>query len=224
MIFPVWTLKYIQSTFGVEYDQRMIIKFLWNEKTNASKIATRLQAQFSEHAYQLRTVQFWITEIRRGHQDLYDEICSGRPTLDDLDGKIFDILDKSSFKSAHSIAERLLVVHSTVLQYLHESLGFKSFHLHWIAHLLTCDLREERKEYARSMLPFLHIAERDGWRHLVTDNESCFSLIHHHVACGRYREMIWSQNRDLIFRAKIHVYNHMESQRLLCCRQTPKSY
>jgi hypothetical protein len=30
-----------------------------------------------------------------------------------------------------------------------------------------------------------------------------FSSIHHHVACGRYREMIWSQDWDLIFRAKI---------------------
>jgi hypothetical protein len=29
-----------------------------------------------------------------------------------------------------------------------------------------------------------------------------FSSIHHHVACGHYRVMIWSQKRDMIFRAK----------------------
>jgi hypothetical protein len=31
-------------------------------------------------------------------------------------------------------------------------------------------------EYAQAMLPILHAAERDGWHHLVTDNESWFIL------------------------------------------------
>jgi hypothetical protein len=34
------------------------------------------------------------------------------------------------------------------------------------------DLHEKEKEYAQAMLPFLHVAERDGWHHLVTGNES----------------------------------------------------
>jgi hypothetical protein len=51
-------------------------------------------------------------------------------------------------------------------------------------------------------LPFLHAAERDGWHHLVTGDELWFSSMHHHVACGRYREIMWWQNRDMIFRAK----------------------
>jgi hypothetical protein len=37
----------------MEYDQRVIIKFVWNEGSDASQIAARLQAQFAEHAYQL---------------------------------------------------------------------------------------------------------------------------------------------------------------------------
>jgi hypothetical protein len=49
-----------------------------------------------------------------------------------------------------------------------------------------------------------------------------FSLIHYHVACGLCREMTWSQSRDLILKAKIHVYDHVEPERLLYCRQTPK--
>jgi transposase len=130
MIFPVWTLKFVKSTFGIEHDQRVIIKFLWKDRVDTRQIAAILQAQFAEHVYQLQTVQFWITEIRRDRQDLHDEIRNGRPPLDDLDDKILAILDKSLFESAHSIAKRLLVVYSTVLQHLHESLGFKSFHLH----------------------------------------------------------------------------------------------
>jgi hypothetical protein len=80
-----------------------------------------LQAQFAEYDYQHQTIQFWITEIWRGYQDLHDEIRSGRPPLDDFDGKIFTILDKSSFESAHSISERLIIAYSIVLQHLHKS-------------------------------------------------------------------------------------------------------
>jgi hypothetical protein len=53
-----------------------------------------------------------------------------------------------------------------------DSIGFKSFHLHWVTHLLMHDLREKRKEYARAMLPFLHAAKDDDCHHLVTGDES----------------------------------------------------
>jgi hypothetical protein len=102
---------------------------------------------------------------------MYNDIRSGRPPLDDFDGKILAIVDESPFESAHSISERLLVACSTVLQHLHESLGFKSFHLHWVPRQLTGDLREKRKECARAMLPFLHAAKRDDWHHFMTGDE-----------------------------------------------------
>jgi hypothetical protein len=43
MIFPVWILKSVDDPFGIEYDQRVIIKFLWNERADARQIAARLQ-------------------------------------------------------------------------------------------------------------------------------------------------------------------------------------
>jgi hypothetical protein len=105
-----------------------------------------------------------------------DEIRSGRPPLDDLEEKILARLDKSPFESAHSISKKLLVAHPTVLLHSHDSIGFKSFHLHWVPHLLTDKSSEKRKEHARAMLPFLHVSECDGWHYVVTGDGSWFFL------------------------------------------------
>jgi hypothetical protein len=82
------------------------------------------------------------------------------------------ILSKSLFESARSISETLRVVYSTVFPHLHDSIGFRSFHLYWVPHLLTHDLRGKRKEYAKAILSFLHVAEGDNWHHFATGDES----------------------------------------------------
>jgi hypothetical protein len=55
MILLFCTLKYVKSTFRTECDQRVIIKFLLNERVDARNIASGLQTQFGEHADALRT-------------------------------------------------------------------------------------------------------------------------------------------------------------------------
>jgi hypothetical protein len=92
----------------------MIIKFLLNKGVNASHTAARLQAQFDEHAYQLRMVQSWITEVRIDCQDIHHEIRSGKLPLDDHDATILAILHKSLSKSAHGIAKTLRIAPLTV--------------------------------------------------------------------------------------------------------------
>jgi hypothetical protein len=113
----------VKNTSAIDYDQRVIIKFLWNEGVNTRQIAAILQVRLAEHAYQLWTVRFWITEICRGREHLHDEIRGGRHPLDDLDGKKLAISDKSPFESVHSIAERPFIAYSTVLQYLYKFFG-----------------------------------------------------------------------------------------------------
>jgi hypothetical protein len=174
MIFPLWTPKSVEGPFMMEYDQRVIIRFLSNEGICTHKITTRFQVQFGEHSYKLRTGQFWVAEVRFGRQDLHDEIRTGSPPLDDIDAKILTILNKSPFESAHSIAKRLAVTHGTALNHLHISIGFKSSDLRWVPHLLIEDLRHKQKEVARAILPLLLAAQRDGWHHLVTRDDSWF--------------------------------------------------
>jgi hypothetical protein len=74
------------------------------------------------------------------------------------------------------MAEPLQVSHSTVLKHLPEDLQFQSFHLPWVPHLLTLELREQRRPYASEMIPILTAAAHDGWHHLVTGDKSWFFL------------------------------------------------
>jgi hypothetical protein len=115
MPFWVCRLKSVKATFDMECDQRVIVKFLWNEAADARDIADRLQAQCAEYGYYLRTVHFWITEIQLGHQDLHGEIHTGRPPLDHLDMIILARLTISPFKLAHSIAERPYIASPAVV-------------------------------------------------------------------------------------------------------------
>jgi hypothetical protein len=154
---------------------------------------------------------------------VHGEIWRGRPPLDGLDAKILAVADKSPFESSLSIAKRPIVSYSIVLQHLHESIGFKSFDLHRVPHLLTVELREKRKEFARAMWSFLPAAERDGWRHLMTGDESWFLL-------NTSPRRMWTLSRDDMITKprldiqskKVYVSDHVESQPFLCCRQSPK--
>jgi transposase len=113
----------------VELEQRIIIQCLMRENMDTHEILAELQAHFEDKAYALPTVRFWIGEVRRGREDLSDKHRSGRPALDHIDTQILHILGKSPFESARSIAQTLNTLHHVVLHYLHEVLGFKSFHL-----------------------------------------------------------------------------------------------
>jgi hypothetical protein len=44
IIFLFYTLKSVEDTFRMDYDQRVIIKFLLNEKIDTRDITDRLQA------------------------------------------------------------------------------------------------------------------------------------------------------------------------------------
>jgi hypothetical protein len=131
-----------------------------------------LRAQFHEDACALSTVQFWITELRRGREDLHDEPRTGRPSAENLSTKIQELLDDNPLESARLMVEILQVSHSMVLQHLHENLQFQSFCLGWVYHLLTSELREQQHVYAREMVPILAAAAHDRSHHLVTRDES----------------------------------------------------
>jgi hypothetical protein len=72
----------------MEFEQQIIIRFLYREHAEPQDIRTRLSAQFGDAAYSLRSVQRWRQYIRQGRELLHDEPRSGRPPIGFLDIQI----------------------------------------------------------------------------------------------------------------------------------------
>jgi DNA-binding transcriptional ArsR family regulator len=111
----------------MDYEQRVIVLFLYKEGVLPAEIHTRVKAQFEKDAYSLRSVQRWCQFVLQGREDLHDGDRLGRPTLDFIDSKIISLLEREPFHSAYSLAEAIGVSYSTVLRHLHDSLAMKNF-------------------------------------------------------------------------------------------------
>jgi hypothetical protein len=91
-----------------------------------------------------------------------------------------------------------------------------------VPHLLIHDLRRKQKEYATAILSFLHTTERDNWHYLVTGDQSWFVL-------NTSLRRMWTLSRDDVItkprfdiqNKRIHVCNHVESERLYVVDRLP---
>jgi hypothetical protein len=127
--------------------------------------------------------------VWQGREGLYDESRFGRSPIDFLDIKILACLEKEPLHPAHSFPEVLDVSHSTILNHLHDSLGMKIFHLRWIPHELTDNLREIRIDKCCELFPILAKLEKGNFCNLVTGEKSWFALQFQHSAK-------WEVSRD----------------------------
>jgi hypothetical protein len=65
-------------------------------------------------------------------------------------------------QSARWNAKILQVLYSIVLRHLHDDLGFRCFYLHSVPHLLTQSIKDQKRRYARGMIPLVKGTAKDG--------------------------------------------------------------
>jgi hypothetical protein len=83
----------VQAPIRMEYEQRVIIKFLFNDGLDPRQIVKKLESQFQKDGCLLPAVQFWIGEVRRGREDLLNELWPGSPSEEHITSKIQELLD-----------------------------------------------------------------------------------------------------------------------------------
>jgi hypothetical protein len=158
----------------VSYGQRVIIQCLHKEKVHPAQIHRRLSTQYGLETYSFRSVQHWHQLFDCKRQNLHDDPRSGRPPIDHLDAKIITCVEREPFSSAYSLAEALDMSPATVLSRLRNSLGMKSFHLGWVPHQLTDNLRETddlwqvKAAKCSELLRALEAIQRIHFRHIIT--------------------------------------------------------
>lgn len=155
-------------------EQRVIIKFLFNENLKPDEIQSKLENHFGEKAYKLSTIKKWITRFRWGKNDYEDEPRSGRPFDDQIEFKIQSMMEDDPFLTSRSIALSLNVSDWLVRDRLHNSIGMKCLNLKFVPHSLTLEQKKIRVSFAKSMLSILekHIGTR--FHYIMTGDESWF--------------------------------------------------
>jgi hypothetical protein len=156
----------------MDFEQRLVIRFLFKEGVDANDIHTRLLAQFGDETYSLRSVQRSCQYVRQGRELMHDDPRSGRAPVDFPDIQILSNLEKYPFHSAHSLAEILKVSYAMIVKHLHDALGMKHFHLRWVPHELTELLRAERMKKCQDLLWLREKMEASNIRYIVTGDES----------------------------------------------------
>jgi hypothetical protein len=135
-----------------------------------------------DEANSLQNVQHWCLYIPQKCEFLNDEPRSGRPPINCLDLQILSSLRKQPFHSAYSLPAILNVLLTIILNHLRDSLHLKCFHLRWITHQLTGQLRATRVQKCEELLPLLESMAANKFRTIVMSDESWFTLESQHSA------------------------------------------
>jgi hypothetical protein len=90
--FPLARPMYdAHAPIRLEYEHRVIIKFLFNDELLPRQIVEKLEAQFHKDAYSLPAVQFCIGEVGRSREYLHNEPRPGWPLEGHLRAKIQEL-------------------------------------------------------------------------------------------------------------------------------------
>jgi hypothetical protein len=159
-----------------EVEQRSVIKFLWKEGCLAQNICARLQIVSGVTADAVLSVYSWIKEFKCGRDNIDDQPRSERLPIDNLDADILCVLHHSPFETVRSIAEEVGVSAATVHRRLTELLPLQPRLLKWVPHLLTCELKAKRVEFARELLEALRSEKHTLFHRIITGDEFWFYL------------------------------------------------
>jgi hypothetical protein len=160
-----------------ELEQGTVIQFLSKEGRLAKRFHERLQAVYSDAAYVLPSVYFWVKEVKCGREDIVDQPRPGRPPIDNLDADILCVVRHPPFATVRSISEEVGVLHETVYRRLTESLQLRTRFLKGGLHSRTRDLKRKRVEVVKERLDILRFEERALFHRIITWDESWFYWI-----------------------------------------------
>jgi hypothetical protein len=130
-----------------------------------------LQNAYGGDAYYRASVFRWMTEIRRGNEELRNEGRPGRSYRHETDAALCPILRNDPNASLRTISVTLSISPRTVRTHMSQ-IGDTLKGLRWIPQALTSELKHVRFDLCLQLLPKLRAHMHDNWRHLVMGDEN----------------------------------------------------
>jgi hypothetical protein len=118
--------------------------------------------------------------MRQEREDVRDDPRSGGPPITFVETKILSVLERQSFRCAHSPTDVVRVPFSTLTRHLRDSSAMKNFHLRWVPHELTPDLCRRRLEIYGRFPGILDAWEFDSFQMFITGDDSSIVSEYHH--------------------------------------------
>jgi hypothetical protein len=166
-------------------EQRVIMQFLWSEKTDPVEIHYSLSRTFQEDAYTISSVHEWVRTFKTGRTIVLDELRAERPRLDHIGSTTVSLLTENGFHGVRALAQEMGVSLSTVWDGLVNVLAFSLRHARRVPILLTAELQAQRITRSIEMLRILQTQEPTNFAGVVTGDESWSFL-------GYFRNRVWT--------------------------------
>jgi hypothetical protein len=134
--------------------QQAVVEFLLLEGCAGEKIVIHLRNLYGSAAYCRVSAFRWISEVRRGNEELRNEGLRVRPHRHKTDPASRPIRQEDLNALLRTIAETLLISLETVRMHMSLISDIVNI-LHWIPHALTYELEQVRLSMPLQLLPEL---------------------------------------------------------------------
>jgi hypothetical protein len=101
-------------------------------------------------------------------------------SCDPIDRVILQALNEQPFASLRQLAKRILIPVTTIRYYLVDRMWYKIKHYKWLPNRLSAAQKQTRVTISRSLLDLLHSLQHQGWKYVVTLDESWLYFSNHH--------------------------------------------
>jgi hypothetical protein len=156
----------------MEIEQKDVVNYLRRKEMKLPAIVAELSAVYHEDAFYENRVKYWLHEITSHRSDLSGQPSSGRPSLEDIDTRIRQVLEAERWPSVRTAAEFLKIPASTVHLHPNTFLNMKSRHFKWVPLFVDDALRVKRWEDDRELLDVLDAQNKCHVRDLITGSET----------------------------------------------------
>ncbi|XP_026316211.1 histone-lysine N-methyltransferase SETMAR-like [Hyposmocoma kahamanoa] len=176
--------------------QRIVIKFLANERVKPSEIFTRLRAQFGDTTLSQNRVYTWAREFRDGRERVENESHRRRPRsslTDENISAVRELIEGDRRLTVQEISSEIGISYGSVQSAITDHLGFRKISARWVPRLLTGNQKQVRSVIAGRLLHRFQEEGEDFLRRIVTCDET---WVHHYTPKSKMASKEWRRKDE----------------------------